>query len=143
MKGSVSTFVTPNHPRAIATLAFVVGLVGLGASLPLLSTVRTSLYFLLGASAWGFLLWRALSQDSRHAFVVGWTWCVLLHLGLLPISFFIPALLGTRLPLPLLILVMVVLSGVGLVLELILRAQTRAPLDPDVPNKQADGPPKA
>lgn len=107
-------------PRITAAIAFLIGLVGLGVSLPLLATAKTSLFFLLGATAWGFLLWRALSQDFREVFYAGWLWSTVLHMGMLPLSVFIPRILGTELPLPLLILIMFILSLTGFFQELLL-----------------------
>ena len=116
---------TQQVPRAVAAVAFLIGLVGLGVSLPLLYSVKTSLFLLLGASAWAFFLWSALSADFNEVFFTGWIWSSILHLGLLPLSLFIPAILGTELPVPIFILVMFVLSMVGLLSDLRLSAQTR------------------
>ncbi|MCP5541335.1 MAG: hypothetical protein H7A52_14420 [Akkermansiaceae bacterium] len=115
---------TQHFPRVVAAIAFLIGMIGLGVSLPLLASIKTSLFFLIGATAWAFLLWRAVSVDFKDAFQVGWIWSSILHLGLLPLSLFIPAILGTKLPVPIFILVMFVLSIVGLFLDLRLSTQT-------------------
>jgi len=116
---------TQQIPRAVAAVAFLIGLVGLCVSLPLLYSVKTSLFLLLGVSAWAFLLWRALSADFNEVFFTGWIWSSILHLGLLPLSLFIPAILGTEMPVPIFILVMFVLSMVGLLSDLRLSAQAK------------------
>lgn len=123
---------TERLPRIVAAIAFLIGLVGLGVSLPLLSSVKTSLFFLLGASAWAFLLWRALSTEFKEAFFAGWLWSSVLHLGLLPLSVFIPAILGTKLPVPVLILVMFVLSMAGLFADLQLSTRKNSRLSADL-----------
>jgi hypothetical protein len=117
-------------PRITAALAFLIGLVGLGVSLPLLATAKTSLFFLLGATAWGFLLWRALSPDFREVFYAGWLWSAVLHMGMLPLSVFIPRILGTDLPLPLMILVMFILSMTGFFQDLFL-SRRKVQLSPE------------
>lgn len=105
------------YPRIVASIAFLIGLVGAWISLPLLMGFGTSLYFFLGASAWGFLLWRALSRDFKEEFFIGWIWSALLHFGLLPLSWIIAAF-SSPVPVPLLILIMFLLSIAGLVLDL-------------------------
>ncbi|MCB1086477.1 MAG: hypothetical protein KDM63_05495 [Verrucomicrobiae bacterium] len=115
---------TQRFPRVVAAIAFLIGMIGLGVSLPLLAFIKTSLLFLIGATAWGFLLWRAMSANFKEAFHVGWIWSSILHLGLLPLSFFIQAILGTEFPVPIFILVMFGLSLVGLFADLRLSAQT-------------------
>jgi hypothetical protein len=137
---------TQRLPRIVAAIAFLIGLVGLGLSLPLLSSVKTSLFFLLGASTWGFLFWRALCAEFNEAFFAGWLWSSVLHLGLLPLSMFIPAILGTKLPVPLLILVMFVLSMVGLFADLRLSTRRGSLQSADQPQKataEQDVPPNA
>jgi hypothetical protein len=127
---------TERLPRIVAAIAFLIGLVGLGVSLPLLSSVKTSVFFLLGASAWGFLLWRALSAEFMEAFFAGWLWSSVLHLGLLPLSVFIPAILGTKLPVPVLILFMFVLSMAGLFAELRLSTRRSSRQSDDFPEEK-------
>lgn len=115
---------TQRFPRVVAAIAFLIGMIGLGVSLPLLAFIKTSLFFLLGATAWGFLLWRAMSANFKEAFHAGWIWSSILHLGLLPLSFFIPAILGTEFPVTIFILVMFILSMVGLFADLRLSNRT-------------------
>ena len=111
---------TQYYPRLIAAISFFIGLVGMGVSLPLLTSLKTSLFFFLGASAWGFMLWRALSTKFREAFLSGWIWSSILHLGLLPMSLFINLVTGTKLPLFWLIFSMFILSVTGFFFELCL-----------------------
>jgi hypothetical protein len=129
---------TRRLPRIIAAIAFLIGLVGLGVSMPLLTSVKTSLFFLLGATAWGFLFWRAVSTTFHQAFFAGWLWSSILHLGLLPLSLFIPAILGTKLPLPWLILGMFVLSMAGLFADLRLSSQGGSGESAELPKGHED-----
>jgi hypothetical protein len=112
-------------PRIVAFIAFLIGLVGAWVSLPLLLGFETSLWFLIGASSWGFFLWRLLNSQFREEFFVGWIWSALLHFVLLPLSIFIPVLLDSQVPVPLLILIMFVLSIAGLFSDLYLSASQR------------------
>ncbi|MCB1062616.1 MAG: hypothetical protein KDN20_06820 [Verrucomicrobiae bacterium] len=124
----------------VAAICFVIGMIGIGVSMPLLASVKTSLFFFLGATAWAFFLWRAISANFREAFHAGWIWSSILHLGLLPLSLFIPAILGTELPVPIFILVMFVLSLIGLFSDLRLGSQTGSHSPTELQdNKGAEG----
>ena len=105
-------------PRTIAIILSLLSLVGIVLSLPLLSFVETSLFFLLGLTVWVFYFYRAFSKVFNEAYLIGWLWSAILHLALLPLSVFIPAILDTDLPLPLIYLIMFVLSLVGLFSEI-------------------------
>ena len=112
-------------PRFIAAAAFLLGLIGMTISLPLLSSFETSFYFLLGASVWGFFLWRTFGRQFREEYLIGWIWSAILHLAFLPVSGLIGGLAEGQLPVPSMILVMFVLSIVGLFSDLMLGARER------------------
>jgi hypothetical protein len=118
---------TQNYPRMVAAVGFLIGLSGMVVSLPLFHSIRLSLFFFLGASAWIFLLWRALSVEYRPIFKAGWMWSMVLHFGLLPISPLISGFLGTKIPVAVLILVMGVLSVFGLIADMRLGLRGETP----------------
>ena len=110
------------YPRIVAGTGSLIGILGVLASLPLLSAVDTALFFLFGLVAWVFLSWRAACRSAREEFLLGWIWSAVLHLSLLPIAPMLGPMLGTWLPVPGLILSMFLLSIAGLLFDLHLSA---------------------
>lgn len=79
--------------------------------MPLLWSPKSSLFFLLGLSSWGFYLGRALSGRVTELFYVGWIWSAILHAPCVLIS-------------PVYGLLVFVLSFAGLLAELRLVSAT-------------------
>ena len=115
----------PLIPRFMAICASIIGAVGFVVSLPLLLSLPTSLFFLLGLSVWVFFPWRAISSKVGEIFHIGWLWSCFLHAGCLVLSIFLPSILGTSIPVPVLILCMLIISFVGLISEVYSTAKFR------------------
>ena len=105
-------------PRLVAALAFLVGLFGFSISLPLLTGLKTTMFFVLGLTSWGFFLWRMLCSRFTEGFYAGWIWSAILHLACIPLSPFIGGVLGVSGGILALIALMLVLSLVGLFSDL-------------------------
>ena len=105
-------------PQIVAMISMPLVIIGIVVSLPLLAYFETALFFMIGSASWAFLIFRTLRSEASEIYYIGWIWTLVLHLACIVFSIFLPALLGTTLPIPILVTLLALISIVGIFAEI-------------------------